>query len=288
VRLLINSSSGRKLAEFQANGTIEQVKHEFSKVQPKYYPDRQKLCLNKDSPGLADQKSLDELGLKDGDSLVFKDLGPQLGWTTVFLVEYSGPLFIYMFFYLRNVMDGQSMSDIQLMAFVTWSFHYAKRVFETIFVHRFSHGTMPLSNLFKNCSYYWGFAALVAYFLNIPGSHPDSPHQTLVYAGFASFLLFELCNGITHLQLRNLRPAGSKARNIPRGFAFNLVSCPNYTFEILAWMSFSFFTWSLPALAFTVVGAVQMWFWAVKKHKIYRKEFANYPKGRKVLIPFVL
>jgi very-long-chain enoyl-CoA reductase len=40
---------------------------------------------------------------------------------------------------------------------------------------------------------------------------------------------------------------------------------------------------------FTVVGAVQMYFWAFKKHKRYIKEFGSrYPRGRKVLIPFVL
>jgi len=32
---------------------------------------------------------------------------------------------------------------------VCWTLHYAKRLLETIFVHRFSHSTMPIRNLFK-------------------------------------------------------------------------------------------------------------------------------------------
>jgi very-long-chain enoyl-CoA reductase len=27
---------------------------------------------------------------------------------------------------------------------------------------------MPVTNLFKNCGYYWGFAAFVSYFVNHP------------------------------------------------------------------------------------------------------------------------
>jgi very-long-chain enoyl-CoA reductase len=50
--------------------------------------------------------------------------------------------------------------------------HYAKRILETIFVHHFSHATMPLSNLFKNCTYYWCFAALMSYFINHPQYTP--------------------------------------------------------------------------------------------------------------------
>lgn len=60
------------------------------------------------------------------------------------------------------------------VALACWSFHYLKRIYETLFVHRFSHGTMPIMNLFKNCGYYWGFALYVAYHTNHPLYTPPS------------------------------------------------------------------------------------------------------------------
>jgi very-long-chain enoyl-CoA reductase len=53
-----------------------------------------------------------------------------------------------------------------------------------------------------------------------------------VNIGLGIFILSELGNLYTHVLLSNLRPAsGSKQRPIPKGFGFDLVSCPNYTFE---------------------------------------------------------
>jgi len=293
MKLSITSPSGRVLAELDVDGkrTVSQLKNEFRSKQPKYSVDRQRFTLKTpDGTTVAledDEKSLSQYGIKDGDKLNFKDLGPQIGWQTVFFIEYLGPLLIYLPFYLhRSIIYGSDSkpSVSQELAFYGWTFHYGKRLFETLFIHRFSHGTMPIRNLFKNCSYYWGFAGVVAYFVNYPYSVLEN---SLTMPAFVAFMLFELCNGYTHIQLRNLRPAGSKKRAIPRGFAFEYVSCPNYLFEILAWTSFTVLTQSIPALLFALAGAVQMWFWAVKKHKQYRKEFPDYPR-RKVLIPFVL
>ena len=48
---------------------------------------------------LKDEDTLQLLGVEDGGKLYFKDLGPQIGWKTVFLTEYAGPLVCYLMFY---------------------------------------------------------------------------------------------------------------------------------------------------------------------------------------------
>ena len=53
----------------------------------------------------------------------------------------------------------------------------------------------------------------------------------------------------------------------------SLVSCPNYTYEIGAWVCFSVMTQCLPAALFTLAGFYQMAVWALGKHRNYKKEF---------------
>jgi len=298
MKLQVNSRSGRKLADVEVTEktSVAQLKNLFYIKCPKYGPERQRFTFGP-APGtpLVDGKTVADYSLKDGDALVFKDLGPQIGYATVFIAEYFGPLLLYPIFYFKgDVIYGEASKQdfVQQVALLCWSFHYIKRILETIFVHRFSHATMPIFNLAKNCSHYWGGAILVSYFVNHPSFTP--PPLERVYFGLALFVVSELFNLICHLQLAALRPAGSKDRKIPRGLFFELVSCPNYLFEILAWTGFTILTQTLTAGLFTLLGAVQMWFWALTKHIRYRKDFngkdgrPQYPRNRKVLVPFIL
>lgn len=226
-------------------------------------------------------------------------------WMLVFNCQVSTLLEVIMFQFQINLLSR--------IAAACYTIHYAKRLLETIFVHRFSHATMPMMNLFKNCSYYWGFTAYVAYHVN----HPlfTSPCMTQVYAGLAGFVvnslwihvekrykilqifffqLSELGNFSIHLNLRNLRPPGTTIRRIPMPDSnpltqlYRFVSCPNYTYEFGAWFSFSVLTQCVPAFLFAVAGLVQMAIWAKGKHRLYCKEFKEYPKNRKAILPFLL
>ncbi|KAF3703358.1 Very-long-chain enoyl-CoA reductase [Channa argus] len=124
---------------------------------------------------LRDDEVLQNLPVGTTATMYFRDLGPQLGWTMVFLAEYVGPLLIYLFFYFRvpymylhRCAFTSSPHPVVKLACECHTFHYLKRLIETIFVHRFSHGTMPLRTIVRNCAYYWGFSGWLAYYINHP------------------------------------------------------------------------------------------------------------------------
>ncbi|KAF3836108.1 hypothetical protein F7725_028666 [Dissostichus mawsoni] len=88
--------------------------------------------------------------------MYFRDLGPQIGWTMVFLAECIGPLLIYLLFYFRvpyiyshRYALTSSPHQVVRLACACHTCHYMKKLIETIFVHRFSHGTMPLRTIVR-------------------------------------------------------------------------------------------------------------------------------------------
>jgi very-long-chain enoyl-CoA reductase len=212
-----------------------------------------------------DSKSLESYGVNSSTTLIFKDLGPQIGYRTVFLVEYFGPMLFVSLYALRPALIyGESaataaFNSVAWLGVICWNLHFLKRELETIFVHKFSRPTMPLTNLFKNCAYYWCFGAVIGYPLCSPSYAPPADLQVTI--GLVIFVLCELGNLICHLMLSNMRPAeGNTSRSIPRGFLFELVACPNYTFEVTSWIGFSIMTQIPFSYLFTIVGFLQVQF----------------------------
>ena len=151
---------------------------------------------------------------------------------------------------------------------------------------------MPLFNIFKNCGYYWGFAAFVAF----PLVSPDyqAPAKAQVAAGAALWVASQLVNLAVHVQLAGMRAGGDgdNARRPPGGILFSLVTCPNYTAEVLGWVGWSMLSSIFVGYVFTLAGLLQMAQWALKKRSAYFKDEAGggreYAKQRNAIIPFVL
>ncbi|KAK6462815.1 3-oxo-5a-steroid 4 dehydrogenase [Scheffersomyces coipomensis] len=258
-------------------------------------------------------KTFAENGITKSDSetiqLTIKDLGPQISWRTVFKIEYVGPLLIHPPLYYYFSQYGQYNQN-QILAFYFVIFHFLKREYESFFVHKFSNDTMPIFNIFKNSGHYWILSGFnLAYFIYGATADQPIPFITLSetarkyifyvndfpsyinYAIVALFLFAEVSNLISHLILSNIRKGDdTKKYVIPYGYAFKLVSCPHYFFESVSWFAYSILVGNWSSWLFLGVATVQMFIWAVARHKRYLKTFGDeYKKLRRAIyVPYLL
>lgn len=231
--------------------------------------------------------------MRNQSTIYVKDLGTQIAWRTVFLVEYLGPILIHPLVYTLRPYLYPSAPDVpsQLQTITMWLIvvHFIKRELETLFVHRFSAATMPLRNIFKNSAHYWVLSgALIAAFIYAPSSATaKAANPLLLYPGLLFYTIGELGNLQSHLTLMRLRSSGGTERGIPQGPLFKLVTCPNYMTETISWIGVylvSGLSWGV--LIFAVVSVAQMAQWAKKKERRYRKEFGDkYKKKRYTMLP---
>lgn len=77
------------------------MKQQIYGIRSKLVPERQALKLEPKGKTLNDADTLQTLQVRNGAKLYVKDLGLQIGWKTVFLAEYAGPLVVYLLIYTR-------------------------------------------------------------------------------------------------------------------------------------------------------------------------------------------
>ncbi|KAF4984648.1 hypothetical protein FZEAL_224 [Fusarium zealandicum] len=246
---------------------------------------------------LKNRKALivDEPGVAATGETLVKDMGYQIAWRTVFVVEYLGPILIHAAFvaarpYLYSNGD-KDMSTAQWLSFGMIMLHFIKREYETLFVHKFSASTMPWTNIFKNSFFYWAFSGVVcAYFIYHPTSLAAQADIPIIDAiGAAIYLFGETGNALVHKYLASLRSTGGTERKIPTGYGFELVTCPNYMFEVLSWVGIIVASRSWTVALFISIGIAQMFPWGKGKERTYRKEFGDkYKKKRYVMLPGLL
>lgn len=210
------------------------------------------------------------------------------------MIEYLGPLLVHpaMLAARPYIYAGApaplDLSHTQWLTFGMIMLHFVKRELETLFVHKFSANTMPFFNVFKNSAFYWLLSGLVcAYSIYHPTSLAATADQpALDMIGTVLYLFGEFGTASVHRYLSTLRSAGGTERKIPVGYGFGLVTCPNYMYEVIAWIGIILASRDWTVVVFICTGIGQMASWAKGKESAYRKEFGDrYKKKRYTMLP---
>ena len=198
---------------------------------------------------------------------------------TGMVILYSAPLIALVISALPYLSNP---TTIQILVFASVFTHFAKRVLESLFLHKYS-GPVGIFTTLMIASFY-SFAAFLIGYLN------RTPLQTMdawSYLGIVLFAVGIIGNFNQHKALADLRK-DSMEYKIPHGGLFEYVVCPHYLFEIIAWTGI--FLLSRHLGAFLVLAFIIAYLSARSLRTLawYRERFNNFPTDRKGIFPFVL
>ncbi|KAK6604716.1 3-oxo-5-alpha-steroid 4-dehydrogenase [Botrytis cinerea] len=132
--------------------TVQDVKDRLAKQAGGWDPNRFGIFDPEQKKILKDRKAFisQHKEVIIGKEILIKDLGPQLGWRTVYIIEYLGPILIHLGFpllrpyiYSHPTTSIAPLSNSQLLSMSLIVLHFLKREYETVFGYGFSMVTCP-------------------------------------------------------------------------------------------------------------------------------------------------
>lgn len=169
-----------------------------------------------------------------------------------------------------------------------WTLHYFNRTVIFPFRLKTTGKKIPLTIVFSAIFFNGTNGFVNGYFLG----YLNIPDETLQYyapnviIGLLLYFIGMYINHSADSRLINLR-AENKGYQIPRGWLFKYVSCPNHFGEIVEWFGFAIVGWSLPAFSFAIWTFCNLIPRTLNHHEWYHENFEDYPKNRKAVIPFI-
>jgi 3-oxo-5-alpha-steroid 4-dehydrogenase 1 len=172
--------------------------------------------------------------------------------------------------------------------FALWVAHYTNRSLIFPWRTKTRGKTIPLAIVLGAVSFNLVNAGLNGFYL---GSLAHYSTTWLADPRFLIGLTIFIAGAATNIWADNKLIAlrnGDTGYAIPHGGLFEFISCPNLFGEIVEWCGFALMCWNLPALSFAIWTAANLVPRALSHHAWYRGQFANYPKARRAVIPFLL
>ncbi|XP_044460739.1 3-oxo-5-alpha-steroid 4-dehydrogenase 2-like [Mangifera indica] len=165
------------------------------------------------------------------------------------------------------------------------TFHFFKRDFEVLFIHKYSGGVMLDSAIFIGALYFIATVTII-YFQHLSEGLPE-PRIDLKYFGMFVFLLGISGNFYHHYLLSKMRKDGEKQYKIPKGGLFDKVVCPHYLFEILTFWGFFLISQNLFGLCCAIGVTFYLTGRSYVTRKWYLSKFENFPQDVRAIFPYV-
>lgn len=186
---------------------------------------------------------------------------------------------------------GKNFESCVWILFCVWIFHYVNRSLVYPLRIRATPKKMPLVIALSAVFFNLVNAGLNGYYLAVLAPPDKYDERWLSSPAFLSgavlFIMGMYINWSSDNILINLRKPGETGYKIPRGFLFEYVASPNLFGEIIEWTGFALMAWNLPALSFMVWTGANLIPRARNHYDWYKRTFPDFPKNRKVVIPFI-
>ena len=202
------------------------------------------------------------------------------------MMELPSPLLMTAMFCLGD----RHANPVALAFLALWLGHYIYRTFVFAALLPATSKPMPVVVLGSGALFNVVNAYLNGRWLFTLSPARPAPWLTSIpfLAGGFLFVAGFVIHVLADRDLRRLRREAGGAYVVPRGWLFRLVSCPNYLGELIEWTGWALATSSWAGLAFALWTAANLGPRAVKHHAWYRATFADYPRERRAILPFVL
>ena len=188
-------------------------------------------------------------------------------------------------FPLLAIFGPQEKDLLSWVLIAMWSLHYVNRVLIFPFRLKTKGKKMPLLISLRAVFFNLVNGFVNGYYIGFINGSSGNILSIFVIIGILIYLLGFAINNIADNKLIALRKQGY-GYQIPKGWLFNYISCPNHFGEIVEWIGFAITARSLPALSFAIWTYGNLAPRSNNHHSWYKSFFEEYPKKRKRLIPF--
>lgn len=192
---------------------------------------------------------------------------------------YFAPI-VALFFSAQSYLSHASL--IQWVVFGSVFIHFAKRVLESLFLHKYS-GPAGLFTTILIAVFYSSAAYLIGWLNQNPIPRVD----IWFVLGIILYLAGIAGNFYHHRLLADLRK-NTMEYVVPRGGWFEYVVCPHYFFEIMTWTGIFLMSRHLGALLILIFIISYLVARSIRTVKWYHERFSDFPKDRKAILPFLL